>query len=238
MPFLDRLTPLLKGIQEVRGGFRDVVVGVLHAPALFSENQVLRNQRDLLMAHEETHQILSQENARLRELLRFQEQAPWTLIPAQVVGREYSIWSRGILLDKGTRDGIRTGQAVMTPVGLVGRVAEVGRRSCRVILINDPHFRVSAVLSRGRVSGLIAGTPSGECQLNHLPLDVTPRGAETVVTSGGASFCPAGIPIGVVQGISRNPSELSRSARVHPAVALSAVEEVLVIRWSGSDSGD
>lgn len=237
VPLVDGLTPLLQGVQEVRGGFRDLVVGVFRGSALLSENRVLRNQINLLAAHEETHQILSQENARLRELLRFQEQAPWTLIPAQVIGRDYSVWSKGILLNRGTRDGVRVGQAVITPVGLVGRVAETGLRSCRVILIGDPHFRVSAVLSRGRVAGLVAGTGSGECQLNYLPSDVTLDGPQTVVTAGGSSFCPEGIPIGVVQSVSSHPSELSRSARVKPAVVLSAVEEVLVIRWSGPDSG-
>lgn len=236
MPLMEGISPVLRVLEDLRGSFRDLGLGVLRGPILLSENKVLRDQIDLLVAHEEIHQALAQENARLKALLKFKEQSPWEMIPAQVIGRDYSIWSRGILIDKGSQDQIRLGQAVLTPVGLLGRVIEVGSHVSRVILVTDPRFRVSAVLSRLRVAGLVMGSGSGECQITYLPSNVELKDGETVVTAGGLSFCPEGIPIGIIRRVSQSLSELYRLALIRPAVKLSSVEEVLVVRWSGSDS--
>ncbi|MBI3318283.1 MAG: hypothetical protein HYZ90_03925 [Candidatus Omnitrophica bacterium] len=127
--------------------------------------------------------------------------------------------------------------AVITPRGLVGKVAEVGPSVSRILLITDPHFRVAATLSKSRVSGLAVGTASGECRMIYLPLSEEFQAGEIVLGSGGRSFCPDGVPIGVLQGVQEDPSELFRWAKISPSVGLSSVEEVLIVAWPSSDSG-
>lgn len=230
------LKPSFEAAHSVRRGFGAVFSGALEWMTVFEENRVLRSRLKTLLAHEQTHQQLSMENARLRGLLEFRERSGWRMIPAEVIGRDIEPWARGLLLDKGSRQGIREGMAVITPTGLVGRISDVGTSSSRVLLLNDPHFRVTAVLLESRLSGLIAGG-GGECSLTYLPLDAQPKEGETVLTAGGKSFCPDGIPVGVVRKVWADRSQLFKTAMLQPAVNPNAVEEVLVVAWhlSGSD---
>ena len=230
MTFLDRLRPGFEGFQAARVGLHRLTFGFLNGPFLLEENQSLRNQLAAALAHEETHRELAQENGRLRALIGFKKRSPWAIIPAEVIGHELSLWSRTLLLDKGTRDGVKIGMAVITPVGLIGRISEAGGTSSRVILVTDPHFRVSATLASSRISGLAAGTPSGECLLAYLPVNAELKEGDKVFTSGGKSFCPEGILIGSVGKPQPDPSKLFLSARIRPAVQAGAVEEVLILR--------
>ncbi len=229
----DGLEPVFYGIQAVRTGVGEIVLGFFRGPFLLEENRRLRALVETARAHEETHRELAQENDRLRALLDFKRPSPWPLVPAEVIGHELRLWSRTLLLNKGTRQGVESGMAVVTPAGLVGRVAEAAGDTSRVILVTDPHFRAAALLSQGRVSGLAAGTASGECLLTYLPLDAPIQAGEPVLTGGGRSFCPGGIPIGTVVSVAPDPSKLFLSARLRPAVNGAGAEEVLVVRTSG-----
>ncbi len=230
------LEPPLKVIQILHSGVVHFFVGIVRGPVLLEENRLLRSQLETLQAHEETHRQLFEENVRLRAAMEFEAKSSWPLIPAEVIGREMGLWSRTFLIDKGKRDGLRSGMAVITPLGLVGRIVEVGPGLSRAVWLTDPHFRVSAAISSSRVSGLVMGTSSGECLLTYLPLDTTVHPQETVVTSGGRSFCPEGIPIGQIRSVAQDSSQLFQSARIRSSVDLSAVEEVLVVAWMGEES--
>lgn len=223
------LRPGLQGVESVRQGFGGLLSGVLEIFSIREENRLLRGQLQALRAHEETHRELLQENARLRELVQFRQRAPWRLRTAEVIGRELGPWSRSVLLDRGAQDGVREGMAVVAPKGLVGRIAEVGPASSRAVLVTDAHFRVTATLSQRRIPGLVMGSGSGQCLLTYLPLDVELEGGETVVTAGGRSFCPQGIPIGTVEKVWKDPSDMFQTARLAPAASLAMSEEVLIV---------
>jgi rod shape-determining protein MreC len=230
MTWLDWMRPAFQGVQAMHSGFRSLFLGILKGPILLEENRTLQGRLATALAHEQTHRELFEENRRLRALLDFKKQADWPLTAVEVIGHERGPWSRTLLLDKGTRDGIRVGMAVMTPVGLVGQISEVGPALSRAILVTDPHFRVAATASGRRVQGLVMGTSSGECLLTYLPLDADLPPGEMVLTTGGQSFAPRGIPIGSVDKIRPDALGLFRSARIRPHVALDALEEVLVVR--------
>ncbi len=218
-------------------GFERVVLGVFQWPYLQEENRFLRSRIETLQAHEKTHQQLSEENARLRALLEMKQSVPWRFVPAEVAGREFNAWSSTLLIDRGTERGIRPGMAVIASGGLVGRITDAGRSLSRVTLLNDPRFRISGITASSRMMGLVVGTSSGGVLITYIPLESKLKAGEAVVSSGGVSFCPAGVPIGLVSGIFDDPSHLYLSAHLRPAVDLNALEEVLVITWPFSDSG-
>lgn len=233
MVLTDRLQPALEGFQAARTGFHRLLFGLLNGPFLFEENRMLRDRLAASFAHEETHRELFEENARLRTLVQFKKSIPWAAIPAEVIGRDFTLWSKTLLLDKGSRDGVAGGMAVVTPAGLVGRIGEVGERSSRVVLLADSRFRVTATLSSSRISGLAAGTPSGDCLLTYLPVSAEVKEGEKLLTSGGRSFCPGGILIGSVGRPEADESRLFLAARIRPAVQAGAVEEVLILKHDG-----
>lgn len=227
----DLLTPPLEVLNAGRRGIDHFGSAVLEWMTVYEENRLLRAQRETLRAHEEIHRELSQENLRLRRLLKFREDSPWRTLAAEVVGREMGPWSRNLLVNKGERDGVREGMAVVTPVGLVGRVGEVGAASCRVVLMTDPHFRVSATLRTSRISGLVSGGGAGELTLTYLPLDLQVQPGEAVLAAGGKSFCPEDVPVGVVRKVRLDRSQMFQTAQLEPAVNPGAIEEVLIVAW-------
>lgn len=229
--FLGWVRPVFETVRVVREGFGGIGAGILDIFSLEEENRILRSRLEALLAHEETHQELFRENARLRKLLEFRAKAGWKVTPAEVIGRELGPWSRGLLLDKGSKQGIRQGMAVITSVGLIGRIMEAAPNTSRVALLTDPHFRVMGRLAENSVTGLVSGGPTGECLINYLPLDQEFKEGQAVSTAGGKSFAPAGIPIGVIQKIWKDSSEMYQTARLRPVVRLGAVDDVLVVSW-------
>ena len=225
------MRPVLDTVDTAQEGFGFLGGGVLDIFSLAEENRILRSRLETLAAHEETHRELYRENTRLRQLLDFRAKAGWNVKTAEVIGRELGPWSRGLLLDKGTKQGVRQGMAVITSVGLVGRILEAGPNSSRVAMLTDPHFRVMGRLPDTSVSGLVTGGPTGECLINYLPLDEEFKEGQTVLTAGGKSFSPGGVPIGVIRKVWKDSSELYQTASITPAVQLGAVDEVLVVAW-------
>lgn len=233
MTFTGWMEPGLRIVHAAQKGVHQLFTGLFRGVRLAEENRRFKQDLAALLAHEETHRQLFEQNARFRELLEFKAQAPWTLIPAEIIGRELGPWSRTLLLDKGARAGIRSGMAVMTPVGLVGRVSEVGSTTSRVRLINDFHFRVPGTVSKTQVAGLVKGGSPGECVLTYLPPGSEVPPGTLVVTTGGKSFSPKGIPVGTVKKIEPDPSQLYWTATLQPAVNVNALEEVLVVVEAG-----
>jgi rod shape-determining protein MreC len=89
----------------------------------------------------------------------------------------------------------------LTGDGLAGRIAEVGRRSARVLLLTDINSRVPVLVERTRDRAILAGDNSNHPQLLYLKPRAELRVGDRVVTSGDGGVFPAGLPVGVVDSI-------------------------------------
>lgn len=79
------------------------------------------------------------------------------MIAAQVVGRDPSAWSKTVIVDKGTRDGVRHGLPVVIPEGIVGVVVEASAGYAKVLLLIDPNSAVDALVQQTRARGIVKG---------------------------------------------------------------------------------
>jgi len=162
--------------------------------ALEQENQKLQIQ--LLQAKE-----WEAENARLRKLLGWKQQSPWRVLPARILYRDTAEWWHVVWIDRGKRDGIRPNLPVIVPEGLVGRIAQVGPVSSKVVLVGSPQCKVAALIQESGEQGVIVTPPGGMLDyrlvtLTYLPRSVTLEPGQLVVTSGLGGIFPPGIPIG------------------------------------------
>lgn len=130
------------------------------------------------------------------------ENKDFTLVPAVVIGRDPNESFYGFTLDKGSEDGVRQKDPVMTENGLVGQVCEVSAKSCKVCTILSPDVGVGAMVSRTGDSGLLSGSAvlsdEGKTRLMNLPSRHTVQKGDIVVTSGYGSDFPKNIKIGQV----------------------------------------
>ncbi|MCX5713396.1 MAG: rod shape-determining protein MreC [Candidatus Omnitrophica bacterium] len=195
----------------------------------FYANIALQKEVDTLKSRLSQANDTYLENARLRDLLGFKQNSPYRLVAAKVIGSSADNWSSAIIIDKGKSSGIKRLNAVITPLGLVGRVVEVQASVSKVLLANDPDFGVSATVQRSRQQGLITGTLGRLLAMKYLPKDADIKVDDTVITSGLTEAYPKGLLIGNVVEVHNDFSGLSRYALIKPAVNLSGLEEVLVI---------
>ncbi|MBI2095842.1 MAG: rod shape-determining protein MreC [Candidatus Omnitrophica bacterium] len=172
------------------------------------------------------------ENERLRRLLGLRRTVPAharEICFARVVAK--SLWgqNRTLLIDRGTRDGVRPPMFVLSESSLVGKVVEAGPHLAKVLLINDVGSRIGVLVQRTRQMGVLTGTLSAECRVKYLPVESSLREGDIVETSGVAGFFPKGIVVGRVKKIWKEPGQMYQTAEITPYADFSRVEEVACV---------
>ena len=168
------------------------------------------------------------ENKRLKALLDLKNRATYPLITVNVIGRDPSNWNAVIIIDRGEKDGISQGMAVVDTSNVVGKVLEVGRNTSKVMLLSDPSFSVAAILQRSR--GVVSGSLQGACRMRYLSAQADIRAGDKVITSTLSSSFPEGLLIGEVISIEENQTNPTMECLVKPAASLSQLEEIFVIK--------
>lgn len=206
--------------------------------ALVSELDRLRNENQQLQTQLMQAQEAWRENTRLRQALAWQKRTPWQLKLTRVIGHDPANWWRMIIIDVGSRDGVRTNMTVLTSDGLVGRVSEVGFDRSRVLMAGDPNCRFSAqvqqvndksVVSKGVISPSASSLDRLLVDLLFVPGSSALKPGQTVVTSGDGGVFPQGITVGQIVDVRTNDFGLNLEARVKLAVNLNHLEQVWVL---------
>jgi rod shape-determining protein MreC len=177
--------------------------------------------------------VITKENARLRQHYGWEKHAPWKWKLARVIGRDPANWWRTVRIDKGMRDGVTTNCAVFTAEGLIGRVSEAGFAQSQVVLVGDPNCRVSVLVDETRDYGILAPASSSPLDpalvdLSYLPRQSQLRAGQRIVTSGEGGIFPPGLLVGYLVDFRSIGYGLYQEARVKLAVRMNALEEVFV----------
>lgn len=168
---------------------------------LRAENARLKAEHERLLDWQRTASRLEAENRALAKLLNLAPDPHTSFITARVVGDQVGAFVREMLVAAGARDGLKKGQAAMTGDGLAGRVADVGQRSARILLLTDINSRIPVLVERTRDRAILAGDNSNRPQLLYLKPQTELKAGDRIVTSGDGGVFPAGLPVGVVDSI-------------------------------------
>lgn len=201
--------------------------------ALLARIRELEEQNRLLQLDAAESRAAARDSDRFRAMAGYAPRSPWKLKPARVIGRDPANWWRGVHLDVGARDGVATNFPVLTPEGLVGKVAEVGSRTCRVVLVGDPNCPVAAALADSGSTGIVRGVSGGDIEgaivdLSFLPRSAVVRPGMRVVTSGQGGVFPSGIQVGEVIDSRAVGEGVYLDARVRLSVNLGALDHVWI----------
>jgi rod shape-determining protein MreC len=109
-----------------------------------------------------------------------------------------SPFRQSVLVNVGTRDGVRDGWATMDGIGLVGRISGVGERSARVILLTDSNSSIPISVQPSGHRALLTGDNSVAPLLEFVESPELIRPGDQVVTSGDGGVFPAGLLVGHV----------------------------------------
>jgi rod shape-determining protein MreC len=195
------------------------------------ENEALRIEVTQLRVERLLLLRAGAEYERLRRTLDFAAPRGPVLCPARVMMVAGEPWPLSFQVSAGSRRGVRVGQAVVAPEGLVGRVADVGPEHSTVTLLTDPNLAVAAEVIPSGVRGVLRFRAEEKpgLYLTNVPLTDTVRVGESVATSGLSQLFPEGVPVGTVTRLGRDPGGLIQEIEVRPAAPLTRLREVFVV---------
>jgi rod shape-determining protein MreC len=167
---------------------------------------------------------------RLQALLEFQQHYVASTVAAQVIGTSGNDLSKVLYIDKGSKDGLKPDQAVITPDGIIGKLRDVFPHTAQVLLINDQTSGAGVLLASTRLRAILRGSPTGQIIINNLTPDSRVKVGEQVLSSGGDQVYPRGLPVGTIESIKPDPDHQPYTLiQLRPAANLNQLEEVLVI---------
>ena len=207
------LSPFQQATAWVANEIHYATSAVWEVATLYEQNKMLRNEVEQLRGiNLQANEALA-ENERLRKMIGYQQAArQFDLVAARVIGRESDTWSRMIVIDRGTMNGIANDMPVVTPQGLVGRVVEAGLNSSKVQLILDPRSSVGTIVQRAqsRVTGIVQGDMDNPTmpQMVNIPKNADVVEGDVIVTSGFGGVYPKGIIVGLVSSLKNDDGGL------------------------------
>jgi rod shape-determining protein MreC len=168
--------------------------------------------------------VIEGENQHLRALLKLDQDNPGTIAVTRIVGSSFASVRRLATLSAGSTSGIRPGQPVRSPEGLIGRIIETGHFASRVLLVSDGASSVPVRLVRDGTPAIAVGHGDGTIDLRTLEVGRNPfRRGDVLVTSGIGGVFPPGVPVAVVASIQKDRTvakPLADPARIDFAMVL------------------
>ncbi|MCD0259863.1 rod shape-determining protein MreC [Xanthomonas melonis] len=196
---------------------------------LVEETRDLRNQLLVANARLTRLQTAALDNAQLRELLNVAERRGLDVQLAPILDIDLDPTRQRLLLDAGSRDGVRLGQAVIDAGGLMGQVIEVTPLHSTVLLLTDPDHAVPVSVARNGVRLIVYGR-GDRLELRDIPLSAGVQVGDEIVTSGLGGRFPAGFPVGKVSELHPDDTHAFLVGELTPAAKLDRGRDVLLLR--------
>jgi rod shape-determining protein MreC len=193
---IDRFLPSSEWIMAPLTRTVNVIQDFQSYQSLYDQNQQLRRELQQMKSWKEAALQLEQENARLLDLNKLQLDAQLTWISGIVRADSGSPFRQSVLLNVGGQDGIQNGWAAMDGLGLVGRIAGMGEKTSRVILLTDPYSQIPAVIQPSRENALVVGDNTSDPLVDFIDNADLVRAGDRIVTSGNGGVLPPGLLIG------------------------------------------
>ncbi|MFT5502762.1 MAG: rod shape-determining protein MreC [Gammaproteobacteria bacterium] len=200
---------------------------------LLQENDTLKAEGRLLNARLQKMQVLLEENTRLRNLLGSSRLVSDEVIVAELLSVDLNPYRQFIEINRGTREGVHNGFAVIDDFGVMGQVVHVNANSATVILISDTEHAIPVQIVRDGTRTVAFGNGSSDVlELRYLPATADIRIGDELVTSGLGGRFPANYPVAVISKINEEVNHGFISVYAKPKARLDSSREVLVIKAS------
>ena len=227
---IDRVIPNFAWATYPLTGAINIIRSARSYASIYQQNQELRRELQQMKAWKEAALQQEQENARLQDLNNVRLDPKFVKITGVVLADSGSPFRQTVLLNIGKRDGIVDGWAAMDGIGLVGRIAGVGERTSRVVLLSDTASRVAVTIESNGQNALLVGDNTSNPLIDFLEDPETVRPGDRVMTSGDGGVFPPGILVGQVT------QTQSGRLRVRLAADMRRLEFLLVIRHKPLDT--
>jgi rod shape-determining protein MreC len=211
----------VSGIRGVWGGY----IGLRHAK---TENEQLRRELSEMQVTLQEQRALAERTRGLEKLLEMRGEVPLKTAAADIIGAAATPDFRTVTIDKGSTSGLKTDMAVISPLGVVGRIVVPSARSAKVQLLVDRNAAAGALIERSRAQGVVVGGGEDRLQMDYVSEVSDVVAGDVVVTSGIDGIYPKGFLIGRVEAVVKSGGAYRRIT-IKPSVDFRSIEEVLVV---------
>ncbi len=160
------------------------------------ENKRLNEELENLRFKNFNNEFLIQQNRKLQKTLESKSNLLQNNVVAKVLLDKDSPYLKSIIINRGSKSGIKKGMPVLDDNYLVGRVVETNYLSSRVLLLNDLNSRIPVVLNDENVQAILTGEGKKNPKLDYLPEMYEPKENINIFTSGKDGIFMQGIPVG------------------------------------------
>ena len=203
--------------------------------ALLAERDGLKAQIRDMQVRANSLDFFAAQNDDLRRILNLRRKLGGEWLAAEVAGGGRRSFSGRLSLNRGQRDGVSPGMAVIDETGVVGQVARVEADASVVNLITDGDQWLACRVKRTGALAVVrgAGDGGGELSVEFMNKDADLRIGDELTADGGAY--PPGYPVGRVVSVDRPPGDIHLRARVVPRARF-AENKILLVYASGIES--
>ena len=142
---------------------------------------------------------LTEENGRLKAMLALTKGDERPVVVTRMIGSTSSSTRRYATIGAGTNQGVQVGMAVRSPLGVIGRVIEVGHSSARLLMVTDTDSSIPVRRASDGIQGYANGLGNGTVQIRLSTTGVNPlKPGDAIVTSGSGGIYKPGEAVAVV----------------------------------------
>ena len=163
----------------------------------FDDYQRLKKENKKLLSNIENNNFIIYENERLKKIID-----DYIIISDEIVAKvlidKQSPFLRSIIINKGSKDNIKLGMAVLDGEFLVGKVVEVNFTTSRVLLLSDLNSKIPVTIEPEGYQSILSGTGKNDGIIQYSKEEISLKDGSTVFTSGSGAIFKSGIPIGKI----------------------------------------
>ena len=164
---------------------------------VYKENEIIKNKIDELSVEKLNSIFLENENKRLKEIVGENVRISDGIVSKVLIDKDGK-FLKSIILNKGSKDGIKKGMVVLEKNYLVGQVIEVNYTTSRAILISDLNSNIPVIIEPGSFQSILSGTGKDYGKIKYTKNDIKFDNNNIVYTSGSGGNFRAGLPVGKI----------------------------------------
>ena len=225
--------PIRSAATAISNAFSDFFKMMDDSNELMLKNSELEAELNDLREKQADYEEITAQNEFYKNYLDIKDSHPdFKFAPATLISRDSADPYKGFVINKGSTDGIKAYDPVITDAGLVGYISEVGLTTSKVTTVLSTDLTLGALDNRTNDSGIISGSleiaKDGQTRFKNLSRSCNIAIGDYVVTSGEGIF-PKGLLIGTISYIGNDEYNTSIFANIEPFVDMNNIRNVMVI---------
>ena len=164
--------------------------------SVYNKYLLVKEKLNLLQSKKYETQFLEEENKRLKKIIDEYIYNSKEMV-AKVLIDKNSPFLKSIIVNKGSKDNVKLGMAVLDGNYLVGKIVEVNYSTARALLVSDLNSKIPVGIEPGNIQSILSGTGKQNGRIEYLKSEVFIENESIVYTSGSGELFKPGIPIGI-----------------------------------------